>query len=145
MAASPLKAHVFAIDWVPEGADVAGGGGLRSLQVIEALRAHGHKVRFSVPRASRAVREIAVRAPARLRGVELHDTSNQIDLLRTHRPDAVGRARSWQAERAGATRPEGVVPREPERPALVVPDRPPLSGPIRQLLESIAVFPVKAD
>ena len=83
------RVHVFAIDWVPEPGDVAGGGGLRSLQVIEALRSGGHTVSVSVPRASKTTQAMRLATPERLEGVKLHDEANQIDLLRQLRPDVV--------------------------------------------------------
>jgi hypothetical protein len=80
--------HVFAIDWVPSKDDKASGGGLRSLQIIEALRDAGHRVTFSVPVNCRHVRHQG-RDSAELRAVLIHDQNNQIDILRETRPDAV--------------------------------------------------------
>ena len=78
---------VFAIDWVPGPEDVASGGGLRSLQVIEALRAGGHEVRYAVPGRSRAVQAMKISAPERLRGVELFEREDQFTLVRAWRPN----------------------------------------------------------
>jgi hypothetical protein len=83
------RIHVFAIDWVPGPEDIASGGGLRSLQVIEALRQAGHAVSFSVPRGSRAVQALQLAEPQRLRSLDLHDGANQIDLIREKRPELV--------------------------------------------------------
>lgn len=80
--------HVFAIDWVPAKSDIASGGGLRSLQVIEALREAGHQVTFSIPANCRKIRTLG-RDHRQLRNIEIHDAHNQIDLLRKLRPDVV--------------------------------------------------------
>ena len=80
---------VFAIDWVPEQDDLANGGGLRSLQVIEALRGGGHDVRYAVPRKSRAIRSMQISAPERLRQVDLFETEDQLGLIRRHAPDLI--------------------------------------------------------
>jgi hypothetical protein len=80
--------HVFAIDWVPAAGDIASGGGLRSLQVIEALRDAGHAVTFSVPSDCRHFRRVGRDNPA-VRDVEVHDATNQIELLRRLRPQIV--------------------------------------------------------
>jgi hypothetical protein len=82
------RIHVFAIDWVPAGSDIASGGGLRSLQIIEALRDFGHEVSWSVPANSRHVRRVG-RDSAELRHVELHDEGNQLDILKRRRPEVV--------------------------------------------------------
>jgi hypothetical protein len=82
------RIHVFAIDWVPAKSDIASGGGLRSLQIIEALRDFGHDVSYSVPVNSRHVRRIG-RDSAELRHVELHDDSNQLEILKRLRPEVV--------------------------------------------------------
>ncbi len=82
------RIHVFAIDWVPAKHDIASGGGLRSLQIIEALRDCGHDVSYSVPANARHVRRIG-RDSAELRHVELHDETNQLELLRKLRPEVV--------------------------------------------------------
>jgi hypothetical protein len=82
------RIHVFAIDWVPAKNDIASGGGLRSLQIIEALRGFGHDVSYSVPVNSRHVRRIG-RDSAELRHLELHDESNQLEILKKLRPEAV--------------------------------------------------------
>jgi hypothetical protein len=80
--------HVFAIDWIPSKDDKASGGGLRSLQIVEALRDAGHRVTFSVPVNCRHVRSQG-RDSAELRAVLIHDQNNQIDIPRETRPDAV--------------------------------------------------------
>ena len=78
--------HVFSIDWVPAPSDIAGGGGLRSLQVIEALRTAGHSVTYSVPSDCRHLRRVG-RDSTTLRDIEVHSASNQLDLLEKLRPD----------------------------------------------------------
>jgi hypothetical protein len=83
------RVYVFAIDWVPEPSDVASGGGLRSLQIIEALRDAGHDVGFAVPRGSRAVQALELTAPRRVQNIDLYGEEDQIDLLRRFQPDAV--------------------------------------------------------
>lgn len=80
--------HVFAIDWIPARDDIASGGGLRSLQIIEALRDAGHVVTYSVPAGCRHVRGLGRDNP-QLRSVLIHDGRNQLDILRETRPDAV--------------------------------------------------------
>jgi hypothetical protein len=80
---------VFAIDWVPERDDPTSGGGLRSLQVIEALRGGGHDVRHAVPSRSRAVKKIKRSSPERLRQVDIFETEDQVELIRRHAPDLV--------------------------------------------------------
>jgi len=80
--------HVFAIDWVPAASNVASGGGLRSLQVIEALRDAGHTVTWSVPATARHIRRVGRGSPA-LRDVEIHTADNQLELLRKLRPEIV--------------------------------------------------------
>lgn len=83
------RIHVFAVDWVPEQADVSGGGGMRSLQIIEALRGGGHDVTYSVPRQTRATRALRLHAPGRVRQTMVHDMDNQAEILRETRPDVV--------------------------------------------------------
>jgi glycosyltransferase involved in cell wall biosynthesis len=78
---------VFAIDWIPESGDIASGGGLRSLQVVEALRAGGYNVTAAVPRKARTVRALELSDPARVRQAELFEENDQITLLRRHKPD----------------------------------------------------------
>jgi hypothetical protein len=80
--------HVFAIDWVPEPSDIASGGGLRSLQVIEAVRGAGHTVTWSVPADCRHLRRIG-RDSVTLRNVEIHSADTQLDLLKKLRPDII--------------------------------------------------------
>lgn len=80
--------HVFAIDWVPQRADIASGGGLRSLQVIETLRNAGHQVTYSVPGDCRHIRRLGADHRS-LRAIEVHTPANQIDLLRRLRPQIV--------------------------------------------------------
>jgi hypothetical protein len=82
------RVHVFAIDWVPSRNDIASGGGLRSLQIIEALRNGGHDVSWSVPANARHVRRVGRDSPE-LRHVEMHDEHNQLDLLKRLRPEVV--------------------------------------------------------
>lgn len=73
--------HVFAIDWVPAADDITSGGGLRSLQVIEALRLGGHKGNFSVPSERRSVQAMRLRASDRMRIINIHTSDNQIAIL----------------------------------------------------------------
>jgi hypothetical protein len=80
--------HVFAIDWVPEATDIASGGGLRSRQIIDALREAGHTVTFSVPAECRHLRRVGPDSPA-VRYIEVHTPTNQLDVLRKTRPDIV--------------------------------------------------------
>jgi hypothetical protein len=80
--------HVFAIDWVPAKTDIASGGGLRSLQIIEALREAGHKVSYSIPANCRKIRVLG-RDHRQFRNIEIHDSNNQIDLLRKLQPEVV--------------------------------------------------------
>jgi hypothetical protein len=80
--------HVFAIDWVPAATDIASGGGLRSLQTIEALRLAGHDVTFSVPADCRHIRRIGSDSKS-LRDVEVHSPYNQLDIIKKTRPEIV--------------------------------------------------------
>jgi hypothetical protein len=80
--------HVFAIDWIPAKDDIASGGGLRSLQIVEALRNAGHVVSYSVPGVCRHVRKLG-RDNLLLRNVLIHDDKNQLDILRETRPEVV--------------------------------------------------------
>lgn len=83
------RIHVFAIDWVPERTDVANGGGLRSRQIVEALRHGGHCVSYSVPENSVAVQAMRLTDPDRLRDIALYNQDNQIELVRHFKPDLV--------------------------------------------------------
>jgi len=82
------RIHVFAIDWIPAANEIASGGGLRSLQITEALRSAGHQVSISIPANCRMVRRLGCDSPA-LRDVILHDHQNQLDVLREQRPELV--------------------------------------------------------
>jgi hypothetical protein len=84
--------HVFAIDWVPAATDIASGGGLRSLQTIEALRLAGHDVTFSVPAECRHIRRVGSDSRS-LRDIELHSPINQLDIVKHVRPDII----VWQS------------------------------------------------
>jgi len=52
------RVHIFAIDWIPTANEVASGGGLRSLQIAEAVRSAGHQVSISIPANCRTVRRL---------------------------------------------------------------------------------------
>ncbi len=80
--------HVFAIDWVPAATDIASGGGLRSRQIIDALRDAGHRVSYSVPADCRHLRRVGHDHPA-VRDVAVHSATNQLDVLRDARPEIV--------------------------------------------------------
>jgi hypothetical protein len=80
--------HVFAIDWIPAASDITSGGGLRSRQIIEALREAGHRVTFSVPADCRHLRRVGHDSPA-VRDIEVHSARNQLDVLRKTRPEIV--------------------------------------------------------
>jgi len=80
--------HVFAIDWIPAANDIASGGGLRSRQILEALRDAGHSVTFSVPADCRHLRRVGHDSPG-VRDIEVHTARNQLDVLRKTRPDIV--------------------------------------------------------
>jgi hypothetical protein len=82
------KVHVFAIDWVPAKTDIASGGGLRSRQIIDALRDGGHDVTVSVPAEARHLRRLK-RHDMEPDNVRIHTADNQLDVLRKARADVV--------------------------------------------------------
>ena len=86
--ASEATVLVFTYDWVPERNDIASGGGLRGLQLIEALREAGYHVACSVPADSRYLRRIGTEYLAS-RKIYRHDAFNQLDIIREVRPDIV--------------------------------------------------------
>ena len=82
------RVHIFAIDWIPTANEVASGGGLRSLQIAEAVRSAGHQVSISIPANCRTVRRLGRDNPS-LRKLTLHDQHNQLEVLRDKRPEVV--------------------------------------------------------
>ena len=80
--------HIFAYDWIPGPDDIASGGGLRGLQLVEALREAGEDVTFSVPSNCRHLQRLGRGHPS-LRDVHIHNADNQLDILRETRPQVI--------------------------------------------------------
>lgn len=81
-----MKVHVFASDLLPLPGLPTSGGGLRSWQLIEGLRAHGLEVTYSMPRKVYLGSMFAEAIPPEERE-RAWDESNQEDLLERFDPE----------------------------------------------------------
>ncbi len=82
------KVLVFCSDVLPLGGMATSGGGLRSWQIVEGLRAHGFDVTYSMPEESYLSRTFAHAIPAGMRE-RLWNNVNQRQIIEAEKPDVI--------------------------------------------------------
>jgi len=96
------KVLVFASDIVPIGGIATSGGGLRSWQIIEGLRARGLNVVYSMPR-DRFLRRIYDRKLPPDHTSRLWTDTNQDEIIEREKPDVIvcvkPSTRKWKVDR----------------------------------------------